>query len=148
MAKLISLKKAAKISGYAPDYLGYLIRKGKLEGKRVGRDWFTTEEALRAYLLTKKFLSVRDFLSPKAHPKLTFFLVAAVVLIITIGTVLILNPPIHFQKLIGDFENRIELQKEKIIINKEKDQETQEIEVTSYISDETGEIEMSVEPQP
>ena len=148
MAKLISLKKAAKISGYAPDYLGYLIRKGKLEGKRVGRDWFTTEEALRAYLLTKKFLSVRDFLSPKAHPKLTFFLTAAVVLIITIGIVLILNPPVHFQKLIGDFENRIELQKEKITINKEKDQETQEIEVTSYISDETGEIEMSVEPRP
>lgn len=33
--KLISLKEAARISGYAPDYIGQLIRKGKIAGKQV-----------------------------------------------------------------------------------------------------------------
>ena len=31
--KMITLKEAAKISGYAPDYVGQLIRKGKLQQK-------------------------------------------------------------------------------------------------------------------
>lgn len=50
--KFITLKEAAKISGYAPDYLGQLIRKGKLKGKRIflNEAWVTTEEDVRAYL--------------------------------------------------------------------------------------------------
>ncbi|MBZ9571915.1 hypothetical protein KJA15_01075, partial [Patescibacteria group bacterium] len=49
--KYISLKEAAKISGYAPDYIGYLIRKGKIPGKRVysGVACLTTEEAIKEY---------------------------------------------------------------------------------------------------
>lgn len=48
----ISLKEAAQISGYSPDYIGQLIRKGKLPGKQVFSNvaWVTTEEALRSYL--------------------------------------------------------------------------------------------------
>jgi hypothetical protein len=50
--KYISLKEAAEISGYAPDYVGQLIRKGKLLGKQVPCTiaWVTTEEAIRAYM--------------------------------------------------------------------------------------------------
>lgn len=50
--KFITLKEAAKISGYAPDYLGQLIRKGKLKGKRIflNEAWVTTEEDVKAYL--------------------------------------------------------------------------------------------------
>lgn len=50
--KYISLKEAAKISGYAPDYIGQLIRKGKLPGKQVYCTvaWMTTEESLRRYI--------------------------------------------------------------------------------------------------
>jgi len=50
--KLISLKEAAEISGYAPDYIGQLIRKGKLPGKQVYYNvaWMTTEAALREYM--------------------------------------------------------------------------------------------------
>lgn len=33
--KQISLKEAAKLSGYAPDYIGFLIRKGKIRGKKI-----------------------------------------------------------------------------------------------------------------
>ena len=48
----ITLKEAAKISGYTPDYLGQLIRKGKLDGKQIYLNvaWVTTEKALSAYL--------------------------------------------------------------------------------------------------
>lgn len=54
--KFISLKEAAKISGYAPDYIGQLIRKGKIPGKMVYSNvaWVTTEEAIREYLVNGK----------------------------------------------------------------------------------------------
>ncbi len=50
--KYLSLKEASQISGYAPDYVGQLIRQGKLPGKQVYSNvaWVTTEEALRDYL--------------------------------------------------------------------------------------------------
>lgn len=50
--KYISLKEAAEISGYAPDYIGQLIRKGKLPGKQVYCTvaWMTTEEAIRNHI--------------------------------------------------------------------------------------------------
>src|SRR3989344_2005979 len=50
--KHISLKEASLISGYAPDYIGQLIRSGKLEGKQVYANvaWMTTESAIRAYV--------------------------------------------------------------------------------------------------
>ena len=54
--KYITLKEASKISGYSQDYLGQLIRKGKLEGKQIYLNvaWMTTEEALNAYLSMSK----------------------------------------------------------------------------------------------
>lgn len=50
--KYISLREASQISGYAPDYIGQLIRSGKLSGKQVYSNvaWVTTEAALRDYL--------------------------------------------------------------------------------------------------
>ncbi len=55
-AHYITLKEAAKISGYSPDYLGQLIRKGKLAGKQVYLNvaWVTTEKALKSYLEENK----------------------------------------------------------------------------------------------
>ena len=48
----ISLKDAAKISGYSADYVGQLIRSGKLRGKQVYLNvaWMTTEKAILEYL--------------------------------------------------------------------------------------------------
>jgi hypothetical protein len=42
---LIPVRDAAEISGYHPDYVSALIRSGKVEGKKIGRNWFTTEQA-------------------------------------------------------------------------------------------------------
>ena len=47
----ISLKEAAQITGYSPDYIGQLIRSGKIIGKQVYTNvsWMTTAEAVLAY---------------------------------------------------------------------------------------------------
>ncbi len=49
--KYISLKKAAKLSGYSSDYLGDLIRKEKIKGKKIysGICWLTSEEAIKKH---------------------------------------------------------------------------------------------------
>ena len=53
--KSMSLKEASKISGYAPDYIGQLIRNGKLSGKQIysGVAWVTTERAVLEYMREK-----------------------------------------------------------------------------------------------
>ncbi len=49
--KLINLKEAAKISNYSADYIGQLIRAGKISGKQVYCNiaWMTTAEAVLNY---------------------------------------------------------------------------------------------------
>ncbi len=44
--KYISSKRASKISGYAKDYVGQLVRAGKLHAVKVGRSWFVDERGL------------------------------------------------------------------------------------------------------
>jgi hypothetical protein len=54
--ELISLKEAAKLSGYSADYVGQLIRAGKISGKQVFSSvaWMTTEEAVVEYVQKEK----------------------------------------------------------------------------------------------
>ncbi len=54
--KTISLKEAAEISGYTPDYIGQLIRAGKLPGEQIYLNvaWVTTEDAVRNYIERSK----------------------------------------------------------------------------------------------
>jgi len=46
---LISLQKAAKLSGLTPGHLRLLIRQGGMWGTKIGRNWVTTEQAVREY---------------------------------------------------------------------------------------------------
>jgi excisionase family DNA binding protein len=48
--RLLSLKEAAARSGLSQSHLQLLARTGRLRAVRLGRDWFTTEEAVAAYL--------------------------------------------------------------------------------------------------
>lgn len=50
--KQITLKEAAELSGYSADYVGQLIRQGKIAGEQVYANvaWVTTEEAVLSYL--------------------------------------------------------------------------------------------------
>ena len=96
----ISLKEAAKISGYSSDYIGQLIRQGKLSGKQVYCNvaWVTTEEAVREYLqainekngnstINKSYIGgLREQLLkiiPKVLPAMLYTIISVLVLMIT-----------------------------------------------------------------
>lgn len=48
--ELISLQDAAALSGLSQPHLSLLIRQRKLWGKKIGRNWVTTKQAVREYL--------------------------------------------------------------------------------------------------
>ncbi|OGC83831.1 hypothetical protein A3D68_02455 [Candidatus Adlerbacteria bacterium RIFCSPHIGHO2_02_FULL_52_17] len=48
--RYISSRRAAKEHKYHSDYIGQLIRGGKVEGQKVGRAWYVGAESLAAYL--------------------------------------------------------------------------------------------------
>ena len=48
--ELISLADAAELSGLSHAHLRLLVREGEVWGKKLGRDWFTTLQAVREYL--------------------------------------------------------------------------------------------------
>jgi excisionase family DNA binding protein len=50
LEELISLKKAAEVSGLSQDHLRRLAEKGQIWAKKLGRNWVTTERAVREYL--------------------------------------------------------------------------------------------------
>jgi hypothetical protein len=58
----ITLKEASKLSGYSSDYIGQLIRQGKIEGKQVYSNvaWVTTKKALAGYLKKSKQGELRE----------------------------------------------------------------------------------------
>lgn len=50
----ITLSEAAKISGYTPEHLNLLCRKGVLRAKKFGRNWETTQGWLNEFLFVAK----------------------------------------------------------------------------------------------
>ena len=48
--KLITLRNAAELSGLSHSHLRLLVRKGEIWGKKMGRDWLTTAQAVNEYL--------------------------------------------------------------------------------------------------
>ena len=47
---LISTREAANISGFSQEHIALIIRKVELWGKKIGRNWVTSEKAIRKYL--------------------------------------------------------------------------------------------------
>lgn len=45
--KYISSKRAAKITGYAKDYIGQLCREGRVPARLIGRGWYVLETAIK-----------------------------------------------------------------------------------------------------
>lgn len=43
----VSSKRAAKITGYAKDYIGQLCREGRVPARLVGRSWYVLESAIQ-----------------------------------------------------------------------------------------------------
>jgi len=44
-----SSKHAAKVTGYAKDYVGQLCREGAVDGRLVGRNWYVREQSIREH---------------------------------------------------------------------------------------------------
>jgi len=44
--KYVSSKQAAKVTGYAKDYIGQLCREGRVPARLVGRSWYVLETAI------------------------------------------------------------------------------------------------------
>ena len=49
-SKLIWVAKASQMSGLTPSYIRCLLHQDVIAGQKIGRDWFTTKEAIREYL--------------------------------------------------------------------------------------------------
>lgn len=49
----ISSKQAAKITGYAKDYVGQLCREGRVEARHIGRNWYVLEDSIREHRFGK-----------------------------------------------------------------------------------------------
>lgn len=47
--KYVSSKQAAKITGYAKDYVGQMCREGRVPAQLVGRSWYVLESAIREH---------------------------------------------------------------------------------------------------
>jgi len=141
----ISLRQASEISGYHPDYLSYLIRKGKIEGRKIGRDWFTTEESVKSYLSSKKFLPLRDILFSRMKPRIIVAFILAMTLIGVIAF-LVFYSESYFQESVGDFTKQ-KLQTKDFNIQTSSKYKLREIKVTTYSSDSAGGIEISIEPE-
>ena len=67
-AGYITLKEASERFGYSPDYVGQLIRKGKIEGKQVYSNlaWMTTSNSIEEYLSREKHAAKPDKSDGKA----------------------------------------------------------------------------------
>ncbi len=51
---LISLHEASKLSGLSHDHLRRLAGQGKLWAKKIGRNWVTTDQAVRASIASER----------------------------------------------------------------------------------------------
>jgi excisionase family DNA binding protein len=47
---LISLSEAAERTGLSASHLRLLVRTGDLWGRKIGRNWLTTSQAIKEYL--------------------------------------------------------------------------------------------------
>lgn len=52
--KLISLAEAAELSGFSKGHMRLLVSRKIIWGTKIGRNWVTTEEAVRNYLATNR----------------------------------------------------------------------------------------------
>jgi hypothetical protein len=63
--RYLSTRRAGREHKYHSDYIGQLIRGGKVVGKKVGRSWYVQESSLNAYLSGE---SEAPRVTPKVEP--------------------------------------------------------------------------------
>lgn len=63
--RYISSKRASVLTGYAKDYIGQLVRSGKISGTRVGRSWYVSEKDLLGHSNALQSISEPAVEAPK-----------------------------------------------------------------------------------
>lgn len=63
--RYISSKRAAKITGYAKDYIGQLCREGRVPARLVGRNWYVLETAIQDHRFGNQEIGTSVQESPK-----------------------------------------------------------------------------------
>ena len=61
LAEWLTTTEAATLTGYAPAHIRILARKGRIEARKIGRDWLVSRDSLLAY---KRRM---DNLGPQKH---------------------------------------------------------------------------------
>ena len=46
----ITTTEAAALTGYDPTHIRYLVRKGRIQGRKFGRDWMIDRSGIIAYV--------------------------------------------------------------------------------------------------
>lgn len=62
---LIALQEAAQIAGLSADHLRRLVERGDLWGKKIGRNWVTSRQAILNYIAKDR----QPGRKPKKSPK-------------------------------------------------------------------------------
>ncbi len=58
--KYVSSKQAAKVTGYAKDYIGQLCREGRVPARLVGRSWYVLETAIQDHRFGDQKIGQQD----------------------------------------------------------------------------------------
>jgi hypothetical protein len=66
--KYVSSKRAAKMTGYAKDYIGQLCREGRVPARLVGRSWYVLESAIQDHRFGNEEVAKEPL---ESSPKLT-----------------------------------------------------------------------------
>ena len=67
--KYLSTKRAAKVTGYAKDYVGQLCREGRVQARLVGRSWYVLETAIREHRFGSTEPSIPAVSVPRSVPE-------------------------------------------------------------------------------
>ncbi len=120
----LTLKEASELTPYTPDYIGQLIRAGKIEGKQIYSNvsWVANESSLREYLNQKgkesqltAHTSVHEF-PELARPLLYLVIVfAALFLIVLIHILSVTIDRAIASALVDDASKTIEVTNEGIV---------------------------------
>lgn len=51
--KPLTTAQAARFTGYTPDHLGLLVRRGSIKAEKLGRDWLIEPRSLYEYVKKK-----------------------------------------------------------------------------------------------
>ncbi len=68
--RYISSKQAAKVTGYAKDYIGQLCREGRVPAQVVGRSWYVLESAIRDHRFGNEVVGVTREVEEREEPSI------------------------------------------------------------------------------